>query len=381
MDFGFSEEQEMLRSSAREFLAKECADDLRPQDDGGRARLLRRAVEEDGRARLDGARSCPKEYGGSGLDFVDMVVVLEEMGRAVLPGPFFSTVILGGLAIADGGIDRAEEEVPARRSPPGRSRRRWRRSSRPAAGTPTGIAARGEGGTAAIVARRHEALRARRARRRLDRRRRAHRRARATEGVTLFLVDAKAPGVGVTLLKTMDQTRKLCEVTFKDVKVGADAVLGKVGNGWGSSTASSTAPRWRSCAEMCGGAQKVLEMSVEYAKVREQFGKPIGSFQAIQHKCANMLVQVESSKSVDVLRGLGGRERRRRGAARRLHGEGILLRRVPLRRRRGHPDPRRHRLHLGARHAHLLQAREGLRGHLRRRDLEPRARRASLIKL
>src|SRR5204862_6938683 len=120
---------------------------------------------------------------------------------------------------------------------------------------------------------------------------------KASEGVSLFLVDATAKGVATTLLKTMDQTRKLCEVVLKDVVVPAARVLGTPGEGWKLLDRIVDRGKVGLCAEMCGGAEKVLEMSVEYAKVREQFGRPIGSFQAIQHKCANMLVEVESSKS------------------------------------------------------------------------------------
>src|SRR5581483_7292834 len=94
---------------------------------------------------------------------------------------------------------------------------------------------------------------------------------------------------------TLDQTRKLCEVRL-DGAVGQ--ALGEPGRGWALLTRVSDRGKVALCAEMCGGAQKVLDLSVEYAKVREQFGRPIGSFQAIQHKCDNMLVEVESSKSI-----------------------------------------------------------------------------------
>ena len=95
----------------------------------------------------------------------------------------------------------------------------------------------------------------------------------------------------------MDQTRKLCEVTFDKVQVTPDAVLGAAGQASEPLRRIIDRSKVALCAEMCGGAQKVLDMTVEYAKIREQFGRPIGSFQAIQHKCANMLVQVESAKS------------------------------------------------------------------------------------
>jgi alkylation response protein AidB-like acyl-CoA dehydrogenase len=296
MDFGFSEEQEMLRSSARDFLAKEAPMTYvrkMMDDERGYTDELWRKMAALGWMGL----ILPEEVGGSGLDFVDMVVVLEEMGRAVLPGPFFSTVILAGVAIAEGGsaaqkaaylskiADGSLKATLAHLEPSGR----WDADGIQLEAKPDGggyvltgtklfvpdanvvdlfvVAARTPGST-------------------------------GTDGVTLFLVDAKAPGIGVTMLKTMDQTRKLGEVTFKGVKVGGDAVLGPVGGGWALLDRVADRGKVGLAAEMCGGAQKVLEMSVEYAKVREQFGKPIGSFQAIQHKCANMLVEVESSKSI-----------------------------------------------------------------------------------
>jgi alkylation response protein AidB-like acyl-CoA dehydrogenase len=295
MDFGFSEEQEMLRSSARDFLSKEAPMTYvrkMMDDERGYTDELWRKMAELGWMGL----ILPEAHGGSGLDFVDMVVVLEEMGRAVLPGPFFSTVILAGIAITEGGsADQKAKYLPkiadgtlkatlAHLEPSGRwdaegiqltakeSGAKWQLD-----GTKLFVPDANVADLFVVAARTS---------------------GKGAEGVTLFLVDAKASGVGVTMLKTMDQTRKLGEVTFKNVTVGADAVLGKVGGGWGLLERVADRAKVGLAAEMCGGAQKVLEMSVEYAKVREQFGKPIGSFQAIQHKCANMLVEVESSKSI-----------------------------------------------------------------------------------
>ena len=295
MDFGFSEEQEMLRSSARDFLAKEAPMTYvrkMMDDERGYTDELWRKMAELGWMGL----ILPEEHGGSGLDFVDLVVVLEEMGRAVLPGPFFSTVILAGIAIAEGGsaaqkkaylpkiADGSLKATLAHLEPSGRwdadgiqlaakqAGGRWQLD-----GTKLFVPDANVADLFVVAARTGGA---------------------GTEGVTLFLVDAKTPGVGVSMLKTMDQTRKLGEVTFKNVTVGADAVLGTVGGGWALLERVADRGKVGLAAEMCGGAQKVLEMSVEYAKVREQFGKPIGSFQAIQHKCANMLVEVESSKSI-----------------------------------------------------------------------------------
>src|SRR5262249_36600778 len=173
----------------------------------------------------------PEAYGGAGLDFVDMVVVLEEMGRVVLPGPFFSTVILAGVAIAEGGSPKQKEaHLPkiadgslkatlANMEPSGR----W-----DADGIQLGAKPEGGGyvldGTKLFVPDANVAdlfVVAGRAPG-----------SKGAEGVSLFLVDAKAPGVAVTMLKTMDQTRKLGEVVLSDVKVGADAVLAQPGAGW-----------------------------------------------------------------------------------------------------------------------------------------------------
>jgi len=295
MDFGFSEEQEMLRKSARDFLAKESPMAYVRQmmeDDRGFRDEQWRKMAELGWMGL----TLPEEHGGAGLDFVDMIVVLEEMGRVVLPGPFFSTVILGGVAINEGGsaaqkkgllpqLAAGELRVTLGQLEPNA---RW-----DADGIQLEAKSAGGGyklsGTKLFVPDAHTAdllIVAGRAPG-----------SKGAEGVSLFLVDAKAPGVTTTLLKTMDQTRKLCEVVLKDVSVAGDRVLGNAGQGWKLLDRIVDRGKVGLCAEMCGGAERVLEMSVEYAKVREQFGRPIGSFQAIQHKCANMLVEVESSKS------------------------------------------------------------------------------------
>ncbi len=295
MDFGFSEEQEMLRKSARDFLAKESP-----------MTYVRQMMEDERGFRDEQWQQMaglgwmglilPEEHGGAGLDFVDLIVVLEEMGRVVLPGPFFSTVVLGGVALLEGASAAQRKELLPKLAA-GKLRVTLAQLEPSARWDAEGIAleARPAGGgyklsgTKLFVPDAHTA----------DLLIVAGRAPGSTgaEGVSLFLVDAKAPGVTTTLLKTMDQTRKLCEVALRDVSVPAERVLGPAGQGWKLLERVTDRGKVGLCAEMCGGAQKVLEMSVDYAKVREQFGRPIGSFQAIQHKCANMLVEVESSKS------------------------------------------------------------------------------------
>jgi alkylation response protein AidB-like acyl-CoA dehydrogenase len=295
MDFGFSEEQEMLRKSARDFLAKESpmtyVRQMMEDERGFRDEQWRKMAELGWLGLI-----LPEEHGGAGGDFVDLVVVLEEMGRVVLPGPFFSTAILGGVAITQGGsAEQKQELLPklaagdlrltlAQLEP----NARWDAEGVELEAKKSGAEYR-LSGTKLFVPDAHTADLLVVAGRAPG--------AKGSEGISLFLVDAKAKGVATTLLKTMDQTRKLCEVVLKDVAVPAARVLGAAGEGWKLLERIVDRGKVGLCAEMCGGAEKVLEMSVEYAKVREQFGRPIGSFQAIQHKCANMLVEVESSKS------------------------------------------------------------------------------------
>ena len=290
MDFGFSEEQDLLRQSAADFLSNECPMTYVRQmmdDEHGYSDDLWKKMAELGWMGL----IAPEEYGGAGLSMVDLVVVLEEMGKVVLPGPFFSTVALGGLCVQEAGSDEQKKTLlPGIAS--GQTKitlafleknARWDESG-------VNLSAEKDGsgytlsGVKLFVPDAHVADHIICA-------------ARTSEGVTLFLIDRQQAGVGTRLLKTMDQTRKLCEVTLENVQVGDDAVLGTPGQGWALLARIIDQSKVALSAEMCGGAQQVLDMSVEYAKVREQFGRPIGSFQAIQHKCADMLVQVESAKS------------------------------------------------------------------------------------
>jgi alkylation response protein AidB-like acyl-CoA dehydrogenase len=295
MDFGFSEEQELLRRSARDFLTKECPMSVVRQlmaDESGHSPALWRDMAALGWQGL----IVPEQYGGAGLDFVDLVVVLEEMGRAVLPGPFLSTAVYASVALLEAGseaqksrylpaiADGSSIATVALLEPSGR----WDAEGIAATATPE------KGGycldgTKLFVPDGHIADLLIVAARSIG--------SSFSEGVSLFCVDASLPGIRRQALKTMDQTRKLAEVVLSGVQVPADALLGAEGGGWRTIERLADRGKVALCAESCGGAQRVLEMSVDYAKVREQFGKPIGSFQAIQHKCANMMVQVESSKS------------------------------------------------------------------------------------
>jgi alkylation response protein AidB-like acyl-CoA dehydrogenase len=296
MDFGFNEDQEMLRATARKFFENECTSEFvraRMAEPEGFTPEFWRKVAEQGWLGL----VYPEAYGGAGLGFVDLTVLMEEMGRAVVPGPFFST-LLGGLAILETGSEAQKKEWLTKIAD-GAARvslawtepnARW-----DAAGVTTTAKAGANGftlsGTKLFVLDAHVAdalvvvARTREGK-------------NAEDGVSLFLVPKQAKGVTVTLLPTMDQTRKLCEVKLQDVAVPADALLGPKDGGWAPLARVLERATVALCAEMCGGAQKVLDMTTEYAKIRIAFGKPIGSYQGVKHKAADMLVDVENAKSL-----------------------------------------------------------------------------------
>ena len=296
MNFGFSEEQELLRSTARKFFENECPSTvvrtLMETPEGMTPALWSKLVEQGWLGLI-----YPEAYDGMGLGLVDLVVLMEEMGRAVVPGPYFSTVMLGSLAILETGNETQKKEwLPKIATGEKRVSLAWMEPS--ATLGPDGVtlpATQKNGtymlsGTKLFVPDAHTAdaivVAARTGM------------GKSEDGVALFLVPKGAPGVDVKLLPTMDQTRKLCEITLKDVRLGSDALLGAAGAGWKPLARVLDRATVALCAEMCGGAQKVLEMTVEYAKIRQAFGRPIGSYQGVKHKAADMLVDVENSKSI-----------------------------------------------------------------------------------
>jgi len=262
VDFGFSQEQELLRQTARSFLEKECPSGFvrRMMDDPlGTTDEFWRQLAELGWLGL----IYPEAHGGAGLGLVDLTVVLEEMGRAVMPGPYFSTVLLGGLAILQAGSE-TQRATWLPRIAAGETRAtlalleehpRW-----DAAGVTLGARpAKGGGfalsGTKLFVPDGHTA----------DLLVVAARTARPTKadpehGVSLFLVPRQARGVATAALPTMDQTRKLAEVTFRRVEVGPEALLGPLHGAWPLLARVLDRATVALCAEMCGGAQKVLDM-------------------------------------------------------------------------------------------------------------------------
>ena len=297
MDFGFNQEQELLRATARKFFENECTSEFvraRMAEPAGVTEEFWKKLAEQGWLGL----IYPEEFDGTGLGFVDLTVLMEEMGRAVMPGPFFSTVLLGGLTIYEAGSAAQKKEWLSKISA-GQAKAtlaftepnaRW-----DAAGVT--VSARESSGKFTLTGTKLFVLDAHvadvivvAARTREGQ--------RPEDGLSLFLVPKGAKGLDVKLLPTMDQTRKLCEVTFHDVTVGADALLGAKDQAWGPLSRVLDRATVALCAEMCGGAQRVLDMTTDYAKIRVAFGKPIGSYQGVKHRAADMLVEVENAKSL-----------------------------------------------------------------------------------
>ncbi len=296
MDFGLGEEQVMLKTSARDFLDKECPKTLvrdMMEDERGYSPELWRKMADLGWLGL----ILPEEYEGVGSSFLDLAVLLEEMGRALVPGPFVPTVVLAGQPIAAAGTEEQKQQfLPkiasgdmiltlAFMEPSG---------SLEASGVTVKATPSGDDfiieGTKLFVPDAHVADYLLCVTRTKDG-------SNKEDGVTLFLVDAKTDGIKTEVLKTMTG-EKLCEVAFNNVAVPKKNILGELDQGWPIMKRVLDEATVAECAWMIGGARWVLETTVDYAKERIQFDGPIGRFQAIQHKLANMATEVEGATSI-----------------------------------------------------------------------------------
>ncbi len=302
MDFAFNEEQEALRSTARSFLAEHSD-----------SQHIRRAMESTlgfdpqvwkqiGAELGWPAIMVPEEFGGLGLGYVELVALLEVMGESLLCAPFFSSVCLAGNALLVAGSEAQKQEYL-----PGiaqgetiatlaytEASGRWDVGGIEALAQPDGadyllrgkkcFVLDGQSADLLVVAARQEG-------------------SRGDEGVSLFAVPATAAGLERRAVPTLDSTRRLAEVELNDVRVPPSALMGEPGEAGPALSRILDLAVVALAAEQVGGAQKVLDLSVEYAKQRVQFGRPIGSFQAIKHKCADMLVAVESARSASYYAG------------------------------------------------------------------------------
>jgi len=293
VDFALNEQQEMMQTLARDFLASEYPDKVlraMAQDEKGYTPELWKKMAEMNLLGL----SIPEEYGGVG-DFLDLIVVLEEMGRACFIGPFFSNVILGASAIMEAGSNEQKQEFL-----PGIAEGKYivtlALTEQSAKYTPDAIQTKATpqgsdyiiNGTKLFVTDAHVAdylICVARTRETKD----------PQDGISLFLVDINVSGISCMPLKTIAGDKQ-AEVTFDNVKVSRDNVLGEIDKGWPCVEKILQKANVARCAEMVGVAQQALSITLDYAKERVAFGHPIGAFQSIQHRCADMLIDVDSSR-------------------------------------------------------------------------------------
>ncbi len=294
LDFGFSEEQEMLRDAAKRFLTDNCSTKFVRQ-------MMAHESAHDAAfwGKLVGlgwpGLMIPETYGGQGGTFLDLTVIAEEAGKALIPEPFFATTMLGAPLLLEGGSEAQKKDLLAKMAAGkmiatvaiAEAAGRF-----DAGGVELKAVKKGSGYTLTgekffvpdahvadvifVVARTGAGT--------------------GEEGLTILCIPAGEKGVTVTQLKTVDMTRRMCHVKFDDV--AAAEVIGKEGAGGPILRRTLEAGAAALSAELVGTAQKALDIAVEYAKTRVQFGKPIGSFQAVKHKCVDMMVAVENARSL-----------------------------------------------------------------------------------
>ncbi len=296
MDFAYTEEQEMLRKAAQEFVKKRCPKSFvraMEKDEKGFSPELWREMAE-----LGWMGCCfPEEHGGIGGSFVDLIVLLEELGRALLPSPFLPTVVHCGFPILFAGTEEQKREfLPKIAS--GELimtlAMTEESGSYQASGITVGAASEKDEyvirGSKLFVVDAHVAdwllcvTRSKEAENKDD-------------GISLLLVDGKSPGIRRTPLKNMAWEKQF-EVVFDGVRVPKKNLLGPPDKGWEIVKKMMEHAAVAECSLMIGGAGQALEMTIEYAKTRVQFDRPIGSFQAIQHQCADMAMEVLISRNL-----------------------------------------------------------------------------------
>ncbi len=294
MDLALSEEQEMLKKMARDFLTNKFPKTLVKEieeSELGYSPGLWREMAELGWIGL----AIPGKYGGGDMSFIDLAVLLEEMGKACLPGPYFSTVILGALPILDVGSEKQKQEyLPKIASGEKIFTLALTESSGRYDGDAIRTMATADGnayildGMKLFVPDAHIAdymlvvVK-------------TDKKSKDEDGITIFIVDAKSQGISHTVLKTIAND-KLCEVVFDKVGVPKENILGQSNKGWSAVQKIIQRAAVAKCCEMVGCIQQTLDMTIAYAKERKQFDRSIGSFQAIQHHCADMATDVDSTR-------------------------------------------------------------------------------------
>ena len=293
MDLRFTETQEILKKMARDFLTTECPKTLvrkLEQSEEGYSPELWKKIAELGWMGL----IIPEEYGGMGYTFQDLVVLLEEIGRNILPGPLIATITSTFLILEAGTEEQKKELLP--KIAQGKliitTALLESEGVFDASGITVKATPKGDdfviNGTKLFVEMAHVANH-------IICVTRTKESTAPEKGITLFIVDSKATGISHEVMPTT-AADKLCEVHFKDVTVRKKNVLGKIDEGWPIVEMMLRKGAIAKCAESLGAMETCVEMTVAYSKERVQYDRPIGAFQALQHKIADMWTAMETSR-------------------------------------------------------------------------------------
>jgi alkylation response protein AidB-like acyl-CoA dehydrogenase len=289
MDFDLSKPQKLLKDSARAFLARECrAERVRAlmETETAHDDNLWQAIADQGWTGL----SIPEEHGGLGLGLVEMAAVAEEMGRACLPGAFISTLMAAALIERAGNAEQRAKYLEAIAAGELKATIALLEESANWDADALRLKATRDGGKFSVTGKKLFVPDAVVADVIICV-------ARDGESFALLPIEREAEGVAVKPMPAMDGTRKVYEVSFEGVAVAEADALGADGDARGALNGALQVATAVLCAEMVGGMQWTLDTTVEYAKTRQQFGRAIGSFQAVQHQCADMLLLTESARS------------------------------------------------------------------------------------
>lgn len=296
MDLGFTKDQELIRKSAREFFEKQCPKDkvreLKEDEKGYDPKMWDKMVELGYTGIV-----IPDEYGGMAGDALELVILMEEIGRNLVPSPFFATVCACAPAILAFGTDEQKQTILPRIAEKGQI---WALALTEASashnaedvtmhavadgndyvlnGTKLFISYANVADQLLVVARTGDT-------------------ATPEDGITVFMVDGKSPGIRMEAMPTAARDM-CCEVVFENVKVAKEKILGDIDRGWDIVEYILQHATVSKCAEVSGSAQAVLDLATNYARERHQFGQPIGSFQAVQHKLVDILTEVEGLKNL-----------------------------------------------------------------------------------
>lgn len=290
MNMDLTEEQKILRQAAEEFLRKECPKDLMRQRRDDSREFDSALWQKMANLGWMGV-GIKEEYGGSGGNFSDLAVLIEAMGGVCLPVPFFSTVVISAATLEQSSASDLKTKLLPRIT---------------AGELVCSYAVTEPGNTYGLVNIQTKAIPdgdgfsingsklfveyARSADYLLTV-------VREGKDLLILMVDSSAPGIEIEPYDTLDYADQ-CEVRFNQVKVPVSSVIARGGEATTLLKNLEERSAAGKCAEILGGIQVVLDMSVDYVKDREQFGQVVGSFQAVQHHCTNMVVEVDSSRYI-----------------------------------------------------------------------------------